>query len=321
MSAYSENSLNKDNENEAWSKVYNFIKPNSRILDIGCSSGRLGEALIKDKNAYVVGLDLDDDDIELAKKNLNEAHKLNIEKDKVSHLGKFDMIIMADVIEHLVDPVKALKKIRSLLNPKGELIFSIPNMANATVRIELLKGHFEYREWGLLDRTHLHFYDQDEVNRVFNDAGYNVIQTDCTIRGIPHKILKKELAPLGIEITPKLVNVLNKPDALTYQFVGRAAPSAKPNRFVAQSTSSLDSITREIDSVVQQLAAKEQQLAAKEQLVEAKENQVKLLDKERAQIDAKARLLDKQLNAILSSRGWKLLEKIYRVKSRFNKHH
>lgn len=305
MSIYSKNILNKAKENEAWSKIFQFVKPNSKILDIGCSSGKLGAALRKEKGAYVVGMDLDEDDVKLAKKNLNEAFLLNIEQDSIKHLGKFDIVVMADVIEHLLDPINALKKIKGALRPNGELIFSIPNMANATVRIELLKGRFEYRDWGLLDRTHLHFYDQEEVNRVFREANYNVLKTDCTIRNIPKNVLIKELKPLGIEVTDSFVDFLNRPEALTYQFVGRATPDVTLKKFTAQSTSSLDSVTREIDGILQQLSAKEQS--------------IQMLNKQLKEMEVRANTLDVELQGIHRSKGWRLLKRTYQARDTFLK--
>lgn len=305
MSVYSKNALNTANQNEAWSKIFKFVKPGSRILDVGCSSGKLGAALRQEKNAYVVGLDLDSADVKLAKNNLDEAHVLNIEQDAIDHLGKFDIVIMADVIEHLLNPVTTLIKVKGLLGPKGELIFSIPNMANATIRVELLKGHFEYRDWGLLDRTHLHYYDQQEVNRVFQAAAYDVVQTDCTIRNIPKDILRKELEPIGIQVADKLVKFLNSPEALTYQFIGRAVPAIRPKKFVATTSSSLDSITREIDAIQAQMKAKEKEARTLKKALKVEQ--------------ARAAMLEERLGTILGSKSWILLQKAHTVKRKIKR--
>lgn len=303
MSVYSNNQYNKQHD-DAWHKVFGFIEPKARVLDVGCSSGQLGSALKKEKDAYIVGLDIDKEDLKIAEDNLDKTYLKNVETDDVSSLGSFDVIIMADVIEHLVDPVNALKKLKQLLNKNGRLVFSIPNMANITTRLELLEGKFEYKDFGLLDRTHLHFYDEKEVNRVFHDAGFQVEATDCTVRNIPDNILRKELSQLGVELTPKLKKHLESTSGLIYQFIGYAVPAAKPKHFVPHTASPLDAVSREIDGIRAQYEAL---LAEREQTIQTKQQEIQTLAK--------------TLNDIYESKGWKMLSKARNVKSHLPKNH
>ena len=123
MSNYSANKYTKDTQNDSWNKIFEFIEDESRVLDIGCSSGNLGATLIQEKKCEVVGLDLNEQDVKIAKKQLSEAYVMNAETDNLSRLGKFDAIVFADVIEHLVDPVTTLKKFKKSLNPGGAGVF------------------------------------------------------------------------------------------------------------------------------------------------------------------------------------------------------
>lgn len=297
MSVYSNNRLVKNHPNDAWFKIFQFIKPNTTVLDIGCSSGKLGAALKKEKKVKVTGLDIDAEDVKLAKKNLDAAYVVNIEEADLSKYGTFDYVIMADVIEHLVDPVKVLKKVKKLLKPKGSFIFSIPNMANVTTRIELLKGQFTYKEFGLLDRTHLHFYDTAEVNRIFSEAGLVVKKMDCTLRPIPDDLLKKELAEVGIKLTPKLKNVLNKPDSTIYQFIGVAKPGKITKKIATDTTTQLDIISVEIEGIRKDY-----------------EGQLKERDEILGKIDQEKHRLEHELSGILNSKSWKLVQKAQTVK-------
>lgn len=296
MSVYSKNKYDKHQPNDAWFKIFQYIQPNKRILDIGCSSGRLGAALKKEKNVYIVGLDIDKADVELAKKNLDEAHIANLETDDLSAYGKFDYVIMADVIEHLVDPVSALQKVKTLLKPGGKFVFSIPNMANVTTRLELLGGRFAYKEFGLLDKTHLHFYDTKEVDRVFKAAGLAVQEMNCTLRPIPDELLKTELDKLGIALTPKLKKLLNSQDAIIYQFIG-VAKAGKPVTLKPESTTHLDVISEQIDEMRQ---GYDKEIAKKTTEIEGLSKEVNRLDTE--------------LSAILNSKSWKLVTKIQDAK-------
>ncbi len=301
MSIYSNNRLVKNHPNDAWVKIFQFIEPKTTVLDIGCSSGKLGAALKQEKQTTVVGFDIDKADIKLAKKNLDEAYVVDAEKDDLTKFGTFDYIIMADVIEHLVDPVSVLKKAKHLLKPKGKLIFSIPNMANVTTRIELLKGKFTYKDFGLLDRTHLHFYDTEEVYRVFSEAGMVIGEMDCTLRPIPEDLLKQELADVGMELTPKLKKILNKPDAAIYQFIGEARPGETSKKMNPKSTTQLDIISVEIEGIRNDY---EKQLTERDDIL--------------GRLDQEKHRLEHELNGILNSRSWKLVQKAQKVKKRIS---
>ena len=305
MTIYSNNTYSEDRPNDAWYKLFQFIEPNSTVLDIGCSSGNLGKALKKAKSIKVVGLDIEESDVLLAKKNLDEAHLLNIETDDISHLGMFDIVVFADVIEHLLNPIHALEKVKSVLKPGGKIVFSIPNMANVTIRLELLKGKFAYKDFGLLDRTHLHFYDKQEVERVFTEAGFAIKEYDCTVRNIPDDILKKELALIGIELSTKLKQVMNDSEATIYQFIGYAQVS-NAKHATTKSSSSLDSVTREIDGIN---ANHLREVKQKEQIIADKMAENLALAKEVTR-------LDKELSQILNSKGWKALKAMHSVKAK-----
>lgn len=151
MSNYTDVAYTGD-KNTTWFKMFNNIPEKSRVLDIGCSSGNFGEELQKSKGCEVIGVDLDKDDVKRAAKLLKAAHVMNIETDDFSKLGKFDRVIFADVLEHLVDPVASLQKVKKLLKPGGQVLFSIPNMAHMGTRLMLLTGKFGYEivrhKWG-----------------------------------------------------------------------------------------------------------------------------------------------------------------------------
>ena len=315
MSVYANNKYENVKTNHAWFKIFQFITPNSKVLDIGCSSGNLGKALKEEKNTRVVGIDIDEGDIKKAAKKLDEAHLINVEQDDLSKLGKFDFIIMADVIEHLVDPIAALKRVKKLLKPKGRLVFSIPNMANVTTRLELLRGDFRYKDFGLLDRTHLHFYDEVEVEHVFNSAGFVVDKTDNTLRKVPKELLKKELDKLGISLTPKLHKILSSQDAIIYQFIGVARPGKTPKVIKHDTTTPLDVISVEIEELHKNYQAEIKKY-------QSETEQLKELESYKAQVEELKRevhRLDKELSAILNSRGWRLLKKFYALESKIRR--
>lgn len=134
------------------------LKNNESVLDIGCNDGYL-KTLTKRNSFY--GIDYSKNSLVKAKKNgyikvlfadLNSYSKVKLNK-------KFDVIVFADVLEHLLHPEKVLKYfIKNNLKPNGKIIVSLPNVANFMIRTSLLFGKFDYTDAGILDRTHLHLY-------------------------------------------------------------------------------------------------------------------------------------------------------------------
>jgi 2-polyprenyl-3-methyl-5-hydroxy-6-metoxy-1,4-benzoquinol methylase len=225
MSNYTENQFVSD-ENNSWSIIIDLINEDETILDIGCSSGNFGAEIIKRKKCIVDGIDIDSKDVKLAKGKLRRALLLNIETDPLDPItDKYDAILMVDVIEHLVHPVGTLKRIASLLKPGGRLLFSVPNMAHVSVRLDLLQGDLDYRKVGLLDDTHLHFYTEKTLLRVLSSAGYSVEKALSTTITYPKPLLETKLNEVGLKATPEFSANLSNTKGNVYQFVGDARPT------------------------------------------------------------------------------------------------
>jgi SAM-dependent methyltransferase len=86
----------------------------------------------------------------------------------------FDVIIVADVLEHLYDPWSLLPKIAALLRPTGSIVCSLPNASHAAILGCLASNDFDYRDWGLLDRTHIRFFGIRNIQAMFEEAGFYV---------------------------------------------------------------------------------------------------------------------------------------------------
>jgi 2-polyprenyl-3-methyl-5-hydroxy-6-metoxy-1,4-benzoquinol methylase len=221
MSNYSDSKFNKD-ENSSWQKTFNLVPEKTTVLDIGCSNGVFGERLIKEKECTVDGIEIDKGDIAEAKKKLRKVYEINIENQPLALQETYDVVFMGDVIEHLARPAETLTKVKGLLKPDGIFIFSIPNITHMLVRLMLLGGKIDYGRTGLLDETHLHFYNSAEIKRVLNAAGFSIVLLDYTVNDLPKEILHKEFKELGLDVRPEFYKIANTLDAVAYQFVGVA---------------------------------------------------------------------------------------------------
>ena len=90
--------------------------------------------------------------------------------------GYFDCITFNDVLEHLLEPANVLNMVKTKLSRNGVIIASIPNVRYFFNLYELLvKKDWEYKDAGILDSTHYRFFTQKSMLRMFELAGYNVI--------------------------------------------------------------------------------------------------------------------------------------------------
>jgi 2-polyprenyl-3-methyl-5-hydroxy-6-metoxy-1,4-benzoquinol methylase len=223
MSEYSNHEFTIGAENNSWSHLDEMIPGGSNVLDVGCSTGNFGMYLEQEKKCKVTGIDIDREDIAIAKKNISHAYVMDIDSDSIDKLGSFDVIIFADVIEHLQNPSLTLGRVsKRLLKDNGKICFSIPNMAHLSVRFDLMSGRFPYKSRGLLDKTHLHFYDIDEVNDVFINAGLSINYMKPTLMHYPEEYSKKILQEIGLNPKKKFFEMLEESNAYIFQFVGSA---------------------------------------------------------------------------------------------------
>lgn len=162
------------------------------ILDLGCSTGTLGESIKAKTKARVVGAELSKDMSDIAAKRLDRVIVGDIEKPEIfSKLKseKFDVIILGDILEHLRDPWSLLNNLQELLSPRGSVVASIPNVRHLDTVFNLIfKGYWPYRERGIHDKTHLRFFTLKNILEMFSNAKLKVEKIDVHYRVIetPH---------------------------------------------------------------------------------------------------------------------------------------
>jgi SAM-dependent methyltransferase len=141
-----------------------------RVLDVGCGTGQLGR-LLKERGHHVTGVELIRDAATEARQQLDEVVEGDVEAGLPFGPASFDAVIFADLLEHLVDPWRALREASTLLTPQGVVVASVPNVQNLDVLRRLLRGRWDYRERGILDRGHLRFFTLETIRDLFRQAG------------------------------------------------------------------------------------------------------------------------------------------------------
>jgi 2-polyprenyl-3-methyl-5-hydroxy-6-metoxy-1,4-benzoquinol methylase len=161
-------------------ELVGFLKkagPFQQALDIGCAAGRLGEGLLqKGIVGACDGIEAHAAAADAAQTRLRKVWPGTLEAvaDQVPW-EQYDAVILADVLEHLVDPWAALQTLAQRTQPGCKLVLSVPNVRHYQVVLPLLfKGQFRYRDHGIMDRTHLHFFTKNSLAETLAECGWKI---------------------------------------------------------------------------------------------------------------------------------------------------
>ena len=145
-----------------------------RILDVGCAEGRVGTGLKGRQGAEVWGIECNPEAAAAAARQLDRLVEAPVEQ-ALAQLpqGYFNSIILADILEHLVDPSTVLAGLAEKLTPNGEIVVSLPNVGHWSVLQGLIQGSWEYQDAGIMDRTHLKFFTRKSALALFATAGFS----------------------------------------------------------------------------------------------------------------------------------------------------
>lgn len=157
-------------ENDPRFHFIQAIKPKSKVLDIGCACGDLGAALQSTKEQIALyGMEYNAESIGIAMQTgaYEKIWQLDLNTSNLQefaeHANSFDYIIFGDVLEHILYPQEVLQQFIQLLKPNGKLLLSLPNIAHASIKANLLVDNFDYTEIGLLDKTHIKFFTHKSI--------------------------------------------------------------------------------------------------------------------------------------------------------------
>ncbi|MCB1256221.1 MAG: methyltransferase domain-containing protein [Microthrixaceae bacterium] len=205
----------------------------ARILDLGCSDGSIAAHLRADGH-HVTGVDLIEH--EGVTERVDRFLTADLDNGLPSDLdGPFDVIIAADVLEHVRKPEDLLTEIRPLLAKGGSLIVSVPNFGHWYPRIRTFFGVFDYDRRGILDSDHVRFFTRRSLERLLKNAGFSVIQRDAT--GLPLEVSARGSAGeipqqgTGSRLVAKIDRALIslRPQLFAYQFLYELRSDTKRN--------------------------------------------------------------------------------------------
>lgn len=195
-----------------------------KILDVGTAGGYLGKTLTG-RGHRVTGIERDPVYAQKARGYYEFFDLADIETFEFSYRQEFDYILFADVLEHLRDPAAVLRRSIPALRKSGQIVISVPNVANCVIRLSLLLGRFDYMDRGILDRTHFRFFTLRSLKQMMNEVSCKVRKVVPT--PLPVQILfpftdGRFVAPIH-EVLYALTRCWKT--MFAYQFVVIAAPA------------------------------------------------------------------------------------------------
>jgi len=207
-------------------------RPTARVLDLGCSDGHLA-ATLRSRGHHVTGVDV------AASPGVEQRVDTFVAADLDRGLpegldGPFDVVVMADVLEHLRDPGALLEAVRTsdLLAPGGRVLVSVPNFGHWYPRVRVALGRFDYDRRGILDAGHLRFFTRRSFERLVKTTGWSVARRDAT--GLPLEVADRGAGEVGVAPASgtgaRLLSALDRvlvglrPQLFGYQFLYELRP-------------------------------------------------------------------------------------------------
>lgn len=166
--------------------MFSHYAKNMRILDVGCGTGANYEYL-RTWARYLVGVEINEAAARVASERYDRVLIGPIEEVYHDLMNeRFDLIICGDVLEHLIDPWTVVGLLQNVCSPTGYMLASIPNLRYWKELINLVVlGEFYYKDWGLMDNSHLRFFTKQTMVDLFVNHGWmiNMIKADIHLKG------------------------------------------------------------------------------------------------------------------------------------------
>ena len=206
-------------------RVVRMVGRNKRVLDVGAGAGSISKLLQGVGHCRVTGLEINKEAIKKLSAYCERVYEANLNDTTWPELladeEPFEVLVAADVLEHVYDPLMVLKAMVGLAASDGQLVISLPHVAHNAILASLLDEDFAYQDWGLLDRTHIRFFGLKNMQELFVAAGLKIVEAQFVI--IPPE--ETELSEKWNNLSEKVKDILLKNRfGQVYQVVIKAIP-------------------------------------------------------------------------------------------------
>jgi methionine biosynthesis protein MetW len=198
-----------------------LLPAGGRVLDLGCASGGL-LALLRDRAGHLAGLELSATAARAAAQVADVVVQGALEDPELPfEAGSFDLVVLADVLEHLADPLAALRRATGWARPGGALLLSVPNIAHWQARLTIVRGRWPAHDSGTFDASHLRWFTRDSVAALLADAGLERPELDAIVPALRNHVRLPERFERRAEPAWQALG-RRAPGLLGYQVIGSA---------------------------------------------------------------------------------------------------
>lgn len=293
--------IDLDDEGLTPVKLIRMVGENRRVLELGAASGHMSRVLKEKRGCAVVGVEIDPRWAELARPHCERVIVGDLDRlDFAETFGddRFDVILCADVLEHLRDPWRVLGDACNYLKPDGRVVISVPNAAFHGILAEMCDARFGYRKLGLLDETHLRFFTRRELELLVLTAGLVPQEWDHVLKGAEHSEFVESWEKLPGDFRAMLRGIK---DGEVYQLLVSARLPGKDewDAYLRSWEGKVDGLLKDKVAISSErdarIADMERQLAERDRLLAARDGRVAELVR---QLDEKGQLLHLKDQAI-----------------------
>ena len=316
--------IDLNNDNDSHSIIINNIKNAKRILDVGCGVGYVGKTLKELNEIIVDGIEIEKEARKEANKIYDNVYDFSIEdincksyQEFINKNIKYDYIICADIIEHLVNPGLVIYNLSKLLNKNGKLLVSIPNVAHINIISNLIDGNFNYNKTGILDTTHLRFFTKNSFYDFINNInkkydinlntkliGQTFVKEDDN-NELLYSVIKDDIYVFQniFELSFEKTEIIDKKSSNNYN---------KINEYYLKYldiSNELQNKENDYQNIIKE----------KDILIDNLNEEISKLKKDNKELENKCRDLNTKLDNIYNSKGYKALLKYYKFKNKFRR--
>lgn len=210
--------------NHSGAYIAELVPKNTSVLEVGAGAGSVSRALIDWNGCEVTAVEIDDASLERLRQICGRVVKADLnDASWPDELGskQYDVVVFGDVLEHLYDPVSALRAASKLLQPGGCVVVSIPHVGHNGVVSSLLLSDFDYRESGLLDKTHVRFFGVKNIQDLVENSGLKIVDVKFVIQRPEHT----EWSSFWYQLPSETRKILDQSKyGSVYQVVVKAVP-------------------------------------------------------------------------------------------------
>ena len=311
--------------NNTAASVYRLARERgARVLDLGSGPGIVAGALVSVDGRSVTCVDSDPELLAAAQArgasktilaDLNDPTWM----DPIAS-ERFDVVILADVLEHLYDPGGMLRTLHesTLIADGGRLVISIPNAAHEGALAELVSGHFNYTPTGILDETHIRFFTLNSFRALVESAGFFISRIDRTLRTIEQTSFRNRLLEIPAGLRQLVAD--HNPEVRVYQYVLELIP-AREREVLAAGRAEIEVLESKVANLQVEIsraeremgqsrssAAAEQAVAEQREIIETMRQDLASARKEIAVERGEANRMQNEIRRLRSSQVKRLVD-------------